>query len=193
MQTDNALLAEFHTQTDAPPVLTAKKIQTEAPPAQISAGLQTDVKEECEMEMQTDEKEVTEKKMQTDTPLTLSNSVQTEKLEQKQQLIQAGPSFYPEFVDGETQVEVQVNQDVETIDLASNEIINVVVIPPPPAIQIEEKQQKRASIKGKPKFDLSINTDEESKEQLDLIKMPSTVTAQSSKPLELENIEHLKT
>lgn len=86
-----------------------------------------------------------------------------------------------------------MNQDVETIDLASNEIINVVVIPPPPAIQIEEKQQKRASIKGKPKFDLSINTDEESKEQIDLIKMPSTVTAQSSKPLELENIEHLKT
>jgi hypothetical protein len=52
-----------------------------------------------------------------------------------------------------------VNQDIETLDLASNEIIKVI---PPPVV---EELVKKPSLKGKPKFDLSINTEEESKLQ----------------------------
>jgi hypothetical protein len=55
---------------------------------------------------------------------------------------------------------VIVNQDIETLDLASNEIIKVI----PPPVVVEELVKKH-SIKGKPKFDLSINTEEESKLQ----------------------------
>ena len=73
------------------------------------------------------------------------------------------------------------------MNLVSNEIIKE-----PEPIVVPELV-KKPSQKTKPKFDLSINTEESSIQE---VKHPAPVTAvaQPSKPLELnDNFDHLKT